>query len=49
MERPSNSIDLFELSQKYGQIHEEAVKIIIRQVWYHFSNIESALLTFIKN
>ena len=32
MEKPKNSIDLFELSAKYGAIKEEPAKIIFKQV-----------------
>ena len=32
MEKPENSIDLFEFSQKYGSINEDAAKVIWKQI-----------------
>ena len=32
MEKPENSMDLFDFSQKYGRINEEAAKVIFRQI-----------------
>ena len=32
MEKPENSMDLFEFSKKYGRINEEAAKVIFKQI-----------------
>ena len=36
MERPENSVDLFDYIRESGKMNEQEAKIIFKQVWQYF-------------
>ena len=49
MERPKDSVDLFDLSAKYGSLKEDPAKIIFHQVKKNQNIIKNRISIFTLN